>query len=68
MASKKKAKGAAKRAAPRKSSAPFTHIDRANGTFLREADLNKDKPHISPVSGGATVEKLTEAEAEAANA
>ena len=36
----------------------FTHIDRSNGTLLKERDLNLEKPHLSPVSGLATVEKL----------
>ena len=39
-----------------------THIDRSNGVLLREKDLNKKKPWLSPVSGQASVEKLTEEE------
>lgn len=62
-----KAKTGAKKPA-RKSSEPFTHIDRSNGEFLRKSQLNKDKPHISPISNLATVEALTPEEAEAANA
>ncbi|KKM26582.1 hypothetical protein LCGC14_1583360 [marine sediment metagenome] len=42
-----------------------TYIDRSNGILLREKDLNKKKPWISPVSGQATVEKLTEVELKA---
>ena len=38
----------------------FTHIDRSTGTKLRKSDLDKNKPHISPISGQATVEPLTE--------
>ena len=64
----KKKAGAARKPRSRASTKPYTHIDRANGSYLREADLNKDKPHISPISGGATVEKLTPEEAEVANA
>lgn len=50
-----------------KKLAPFTHIDRSNGQFLRESELNPDKPHIGPVSGQASVEKLTEGEFGEAN-
>ena len=42
-----------------------TYIDRSNGILLREKDLNKKKPWISPISGQASVEKLTEVELKA---
>lgn len=61
-------KTAAKKRAPKKSSEPYTHIDRSNGTYLRKSELDPKKPHLSPVSKLATVEELTPEEAEAANA
>lgn len=42
-----------------------THIDRSNGVLLRKQDLDKKKPWISPISGQATVEELTQEEREA---
>lgn len=51
-----------KKKAPKKSKAPYTHIDRSNGMFLRDKDLDRKKPWIGPVSRQATVEKLTEEE------
>lgn len=39
----------------------YTHIDRSTGILLREKDLDKKKPWLSP-GGQASVEKLTEEE------
>lgn len=50
-----------------KGKGKFTHIDRSNGTLLCENQLDKDKPWLSPISRGATVEKLTPEEAFKAN-
>jgi len=45
----------------------FTHIDRSTGKPMTESDLNPEKPHISPFSGQATVEKMTDDEMEVYN-
>ena len=50
-----------------KAAEPYTHVDRSNGQFLRESELNAEKPHISPISRQATVERMSEEEAVAAN-
>jgi len=56
-----------KKAASRKATGKFTHIDRSNGELLRKSQLNKKKPWLSPISGQATVEKLTQEEDEKYN-
>lgn len=40
----------------------FEFIDRSNGKLLRKSDLDPKKPHISPISGQATVERLPDEE------
>ena len=69
MVTKKAAKKATRKRAPAKKAttrrSKELYIDRSNGAILEKKDLDKKKPWLSPISGQATVEKLTQEEIDA---